>query len=65
MTNYYLKIMFNSNEHPFNTDHYPIPWHAPKTDEEAIEWAKSMQEGMGPDYTVTLIKDGRVLKYEV
>ena len=64
MTEYYLKIMYNSNENPFNTHHFPISWHPPKDDEAAIEWARSMSVGMGTDYTVTLIKDGKVLSYE-
>ena len=63
MSEYYLKIMYKHNEHPFSTDHFPLPWHPKKDDSEAIEWAKDMAEGMGDDYVVTLIKDGRVLEY--
>lgn len=59
---YWLSIMFRSNEHPWCNDHYN---HYPKyvSLDEAIDWARGMADGMGDAYTITLFGDGRVIDY--
>jgi len=50
---YQLQIRFKSNQFPWRGTHdaYKI-----YTDEEAIEWARSMQQGMGSMYDITLVR---------
>lgn len=57
---YTLAVQFKSNERPFKTTHDPSPY-GPKTDEEAVRWARGMAETMGGAYTVTLLKNGEVM----
>lgn len=60
---YWLSILFVSNEHPWRHDHYsPYPKYG-MDDADAIDWAAGMQDGLGTAYQVTLFKDGKVLPY--
>lgn len=64
MTEYWLQIVFKSNERPWRTDRYdPYPRNTfGNDDEKAKLWAADMQEGL-LEYQVTLYKDGKVLEY--
>ena len=55
---YSLAVKFTSNEHPWSTIEKPMARHQPRDDEAAIAWAKRMADGMGREYSVTLLKDG-------
>lgn len=59
---YRLSVTFRSNERPWSTIYDPAPY-PPKSDEEAITWARGMKEGLG-GYDVTLLKDGQPLSFE-
>lgn len=53
---YRLSVTFCSNERPWSTLYDPSPY-PPKSDEDAIRWARGMRDGLS-GYVVTLIKDG-------
>jgi hypothetical protein len=60
MPRYHLAVQFLSNERPFKGGHDA---HRIEDDERAIEWARGMEEGLGPAYSVTLFKDGVHLQH--
>lgn len=63
MDEYWLQIVFKSNEQPWRNDRYdPYP-RLGMNDEEAIEWARFFTEAM-PEYQITLFKDGSVMDHE-
>ena len=53
---YNLQITFRSNEHPFQTYYDPVK--PILTLEEAKEWGRGMQDGLGSDYSVVVF-DGK------
>lgn len=57
MADYALSVMFLSNEHPWSMVYDKPKVYMPKTDEEAIDWARGMREGL-TGYQVTLLRDG-------
>ncbi len=59
---YSLWITFRSNEHPFQTDYDPYPKNKFASDEEAFAWCRGMREGMGPDYDISLRKNGQPIE---
>lgn len=59
---YTLSVTFRSNECPWSTIYDPRPY-PPKSDEEAIEWARGMREGL-QGYQVTLLKDDQPVNIE-
>ena len=58
---YGLRVKFKSNEAPWSGSYEPASWHQPIDDAAAIKWAVNMSDGLGPDYLVTLTKDGTVI----
>lgn len=62
MHNYILSIMFKSNERPFSMKDGDYGAH--EDDEQARNWAASMQDLL-PDYYVTLFDvNGRHISYD-
>lgn len=62
MTEYWLQIIYLSNERPWRNEKYTC-YPMPGSDAGALDWARGMQNGLGMDYQVTLFKDGKVLPY--
>lgn len=58
---YVLRVQFKSNERPFSTTYEPLACHQAADDEAAIAWALGIRSGLGEDYQVTLVDDGRVI----
>ena len=58
---YALRVMFKSNEHPWSGGYEPAQRHQPTNDHDAIEWAVGMAKGLGDNYQVTLVGNGRVI----
>lgn len=59
---YSLWVTFRSNEHPFQSGYDPYPRDKFATDEEAFAWCRGMREGMGPDYDISLRKNGQPIE---
>lgn len=57
---YALSISFKSNEHPFSMVYDALPG-AIEDDAEARRWECGMRDGLGDDYSVTLLKDGQAI----
>lgn len=63
MPEYWLQIVFKSNERPWRHDRYePYP-RLGMTREEAIDWASFFNDNIGGDYQITLFEDGKVIDY--
>lgn len=56
---YSLHVVFKSNERPFSTVYQPL--RQPMDEADAIAWAVGMREGMGAEYTATLMRDGTAI----
>lgn len=64
MIEFWLQIVFKSNEHPWRNDRVePYP-RLGMNREQAIRWARGMSSGMGDCYQVTLFEDGKVIDYD-
>ena len=61
---YSLAVKFTSNERPWSTIETPLACHQPRDDAEAAAWANRMTDGLGREYSVTLMKDGAAVEAE-